>query len=142
MTYEPNLEKVIADYDPDRDIEETGGMGGILLADAMLSATQANPKFFEYWETIANIALPRFPELQPGEHINRREIERRLRDLKKANFPVKQNYRKMSCREMFAYLVHEIRPQIYRMAEEHCPELMEEIKQRNTKLEERAYLIR
>ncbi len=36
MTYPNWLEEAIKKYDPDRDIEESGGLNGIRLADAMM----------------------------------------------------------------------------------------------------------
>ena len=93
------------------------------------------------WREIAKIVLPRFPELQPGEHIGRKEIERRLRELKKTRFPV-ENYGKMSQSEMFRYLIHDIRPYVYRMAGQYCPEVVNGIIYRNKRSSKEVSLFR
>jgi len=103
------------------------------------SRVEADPNLD--WERIARIVLPRFSELQPGERIGRKEIERRLRDLKKTGFPV-ENYGGMSRSEMFNYLVKNIRPRVYRMAGKDCPEVVSEIRDRNRRSQEEVYLLK
>lgn len=93
------------------------------------------------WKRIARIVLPRFSELQPGERIGRKEIERRLRDLKETGFPV-ENYGEMSRSEMFNYLVRDIRPRVYRMAGIHCPGIVQNIKEGNDTSQRDVYLLR
>ena len=99
----------------------------------------ASESFGLDWERIAKIALPRFPELQPGEHVTRKEIERKLSELKRAGFPVDEDYRKMSQPEMWRYLIHKVRPHVYRMAGKYCPDVVKKIDQRNREAEESNY---
>ncbi len=93
------------------------------------------------WKRIARIVLPRFSELHLGEHIGRKEIERRLRELKKTGFPV-ENYGRMSQSEMFNYLIHDIRPYVYRMSGKYCSEVVSEIRNRNKRSQRDVYLVR
>ncbi len=93
------------------------------------------------WEKIAKIVLPRFSELHPGEHIGLKEIKGRLRELKKTGFPV-ENYNEMSQSEMFKYLIHDIRPRVYRMAGKYCSGVVSEIRDRNRRLQGDVYLLR
>lgn len=103
------------------------------------SRVEADPNL--NWKRIAKIVLPRFSELQPGEHIGLKEIKGRLRELKKTGFPV-ENYNKMSQSEMFKYLIHDIRPRVYRMAGIHCPGIVQNIKERNNASQRDVYLLR
>ncbi len=158
MEYPPSLERAVVNYDPDIDIEKTGGSEGIRLADAILRYRHRNLESLGLdlerlrdshknleslgldWRKIAKIALPRFPELQQRERISRREVKRRLSDLKDAGFPVKPDYGKMPVKHMLNYFLHLIRPDVYRMAKDHCPETLREINQKNDQAKESARL--
>ncbi|MEK6840492.1 MAG: hypothetical protein AABX79_00890 [Nanoarchaeota archaeon] len=135
------LVNAVEDYDPEKDIEETGGSLGIHLAERILRATHGNPRFFGLdWKNIAEIALPRFPELQRGERICREELRKRLSALREAGFPVKRDHQKMSQQGMYNYLMDEIRPSVVRMARQYCPEVVREIQHRNYRARETSRL--
>ena len=94
----------------------------------------------EIWARNARIALPRFPELQKGEHVTDREVRRRLNTLKKAGFPV-DSYSKISSRERWDLLMS-YRSIIWREARRYCPEVVGEIDRLNRAAKEEVYSLR
>lgn len=95
----------------------------------------------EYWARIARIALPRFSELERGEHITYKEIRDRLRALKKEGYPI-GDYKKMKRGEMYHYLIHEIRPIVRGETKKFCPEVRDEIDRKNRESKESVFLYR
>ena len=78
---------------------------------------------------VAWIALRRFPELQKGEHIGLKEIQARLKGLKKAGYPA-FGYSGINAREAWNYL-KELRSAIAMEARSECPSVLEEIESAN-----------
>jgi len=97
-------------------------------------------KELEYWAKVARVALPRFPELERGGSISVKEIKRRLREIREAGYPV-QPYSEMRKEEAWNYLM-QIRKEVYRKAEQYCPEVLSEIKERNARQKREAREIR
>ncbi|GIU68293.1 MAG: hypothetical protein KatS3mg001_143 [Candidatus Pacearchaeota archaeon] len=93
-----------------------------------------------YLERVALVALSRFPELEEGEYITLKELKNRFKELREAGYPVKA-YSKMSRKEALQYL-REIREEIKTELEKHNPEFLMEIKKRNRKSIEEAFLLR
>lgn len=85
----------------------------------------------EFWAAIGWIALPRFPELQKGEHISDREITRVLKALEAEGYHVDRNYRIMSTNDRYHYLMNEIRPVVWKRVRKHCPKAAWEIERHN-----------
>ena len=84
----------------------------------------------QYWANIAKIALLRFPELQEGERIGFIEIRRRLTQIRMAGYPTKL-YSHMNIKEISDYFFIEVRPDIYKNAGDHCPNVLKNIKREN-----------
>lgn len=79
-----------------------------------------------YWEGVAWAALSRFPELQAGEHVTSSELKKRLGKIRKTGYAVKP-HSGMKQKELWNYIM-KIRAEVYRQAENHCPEVLEKIR--------------
>jgi hypothetical protein len=82
-----------------------------------------------YWDNLANVALRRFPELQPGEHIGAREIKRRLAKIRKAGYSVNP-YSRMNAKEAWGYL-QQIRTEIGSHVRHRFPEISDSVDRMN-----------
>ena len=88
----------------------------------------------DYWGKISGIALPLFSELQEGESVSAGEIKLRLGKLREAGYKV-EPYSKMDKQQLWNYFAR-IRSEVYRNAEEHCPDILERIRGVNSRQKE------
>ena len=79
------------------------------------------------WARLAEIALPRFSELQRGESISRREIAQRLRELRQAGYSVRTEGSKD---ELWKEL-SEAKKYIRTQATQYAPATLREIERQN-----------
>ena len=84
----------------------------------------------QYWTNMARIALLRFPELQKGKSIQDSEIRKRLAKIGLAGYPV-ESYNHMNSKEISNYFFRKVRPDIYKNAGDHCPDILKDIKREN-----------
>jgi len=82
------------------------------------------------YEGLARIALPRFSELQRGEHIARKEILNRLNAIQETGYYVENGYGEMERKQLWG-LLERTKTEIRTKASEHCPEVVREIDARN-----------
>lgn len=104
-----------------------------------LSIREADRIYWKkYWSKIARIALLRFPELQNGETIYRTEIQKRLKYIEEAGYPV-QPYSHLKKEDLWNYLMG-IKKDVYKQAKKYCPNVLEEILERNEEQKESAWM--
>lgn len=82
-----------------------------------------------YWANVAEVVLPRFPELQVGEKVSATEIKARLSAIRETGYEV-PNYSRLSRRAAWG-LFSRIRTDVYRNARIYCPDVSEQIRERN-----------
>jgi|TARA_B100001971_G_C18128052_1_gene503209 hypothetical protein len=78
-----------------------------------------------YWAKIAKIALPRFPNVTPK--LRDQMVRQALRDLRSNNYPI-ENYSSLTPDQRWEYLIHTVRPEVYKNTELYCPEVLTKIR--------------
>ncbi|MEN9626460.1 MAG: hypothetical protein RL557_788 [archaeon] len=101
------------------------------------SVITAYDKQREHFEKVAWAALPRFRE---GQSIRPQDIRKRLSLIRKTGYSVK-HYSKLSDAELRAYL-KEIRRDIFRNAQDFCPDVVARIVRQNQQQKLESRLIR
>ena len=81
-------------------------------------------------EKAVKIVLPRFPELGSGERILVGEIKQRLSEVRRTGYPI-EPYSNLNAEETWVYL-NSLKSEITGKAKEFCPELLREIRRRNS----------
>ncbi len=85
------------------------------------------------YEQLARIALPRFPELQRGEHIGNKEISARLNAIKNLGYSI-GNSRKGLNRKGLWKLLETVKEDIRLKANQYCPEVVRKIDHQNNQM--------
>ena len=86
----------------------------------------------QYWARIARVALARFPELDRGERVSDRELNRTFARIRETGYGgIPKNYGGMTRDEKWEYLIHGIRPDVWSNADRYCPDVAREIRERN-----------
>jgi len=135
------LERAIRNYNPDEDVKKSGGAYGMRLADMMFArGIKRFSKPDSNLETIARIALTRFPELQKGETIYDREISERLREIRQTGYNVPP-YSHLSKDKKWK-LLRGIQGEIEAKAREQIPEVLRGIYEDNRRRIEDAEFLR
>ena len=100
-------------------------------------------KEHDYWSAIAEEILIRFPELQRGEHVGVKEIQRRLSKAKNLGYDVKQvigiNVSELKRDNAWDNYM-EVKRDVSEKVRHHCPEVLEEIARRNEEQKELAWI--
>lgn len=136
------LLKACLDYNPDEDPNGAIGQG---LAEAVhkrtgtFDATQLDGNR-AYWTIATRIAITNFPELDRRERVGTDEIKKKLGDLRNLGYPI-NSYSNMNRQELINYF-NEIKIDVMKNAETHCPDVLRNVYQSNSKKRLEARLFR
>jgi len=81
-------------------------------------------------EKTVGIVFRRFPKLGRGERISGIEIKRRLSEIREAGYPI-EKYSHLNSKESWMYL-QDLKQKIGGEAMRYCPELLRDIRRRNS----------